>query len=319
MATIGPKKRCQICVFKGGEVEVSPPPSAQSDHPATPEDPQSIPCSKIKHLLVLNMLRNRVKTSLRLHLQGEPILPYRASTQGFTMGDREENLVKLLRNAMSLINDPSGNAAPSKYLRRINELDPRDMFTEAADGSLERNTFFDICCQVKLSPYHIRLIPLSHLCLVSLSFPIYLSRRLSATRVSSHPRHSPTKPQSPQSYHLLHKVSEIACLEGCSGWQTLTGNTTPAKDAQILKHQLLCVHRCCMCKVRGIGESCTYGMAQMRRPSPKGKSHPACRLFSLHTGMHMPPNMSPIVLSRPRQESNPGQRQTPNDGSGSLE
>ncbi|EIE21102.1 hypothetical protein COCSUDRAFT_43452 [Coccomyxa subellipsoidea C-169] len=100
VATIGPKKRCQICVFRGGEVE------------------------------------------------GEPIMPYRASTQGFTMGDREENLVKLLRNAMSLINNPSGNAAPSKYLRRINELDPRDMFTEAADGSLARNTFFDICCQV---------------------------------------------------------------------------------------------------------------------------------------------------------------------------
>ncbi len=225
-------------------------------------------------------------------------MPYRASTQGFTMGDREENLVKLLRNAMSLINDPSGNAAPSKYLRRINELDPRDMFTEAADGSQERNTFFDICCQVKLSPYHFRLIPLSHLCLVSLSFPIHLSRRSALQQgflltLGIAP--------GPQSYHLLHKVIEIACLEGRSGWQTLTGNTTPAKDAQILKNQLLCVHRCCMCKVRGIGESCTYGMAQMRRPSPKGKSHPACRLFKLHTRMHMSPNMSPFVLSRPRQ------------------
>ena len=85
-----------------------------------------------------------------LCIQGEPILPKRASTQGFTMSDREETLVKLLRNAMSLITDPLGNAAPSKYLRRINELDPRDMFTENPDGILERNTFFDICCKVNL-------------------------------------------------------------------------------------------------------------------------------------------------------------------------
>ncbi|KAK9908123.1 hypothetical protein WJX75_002953 [Coccomyxa subellipsoidea] len=100
VATIGPKKRCQYCLFRGTEVE------------------------------------------------GVPVEPYRASTHGFTMGDREETLVKLLRNAMSLITDPLENAAHSKYLRRINELDPRNMFTENPDGTLEHNTFFDICCKV---------------------------------------------------------------------------------------------------------------------------------------------------------------------------
>jgi hypothetical protein len=84
------------------------------------------------------------------YMQGVPVEPYRASTHGFTMGDREETLVKLLRNAMSLITDPLENAAHSKYLRRINELDPRNMFTENPDGTLEHNTFFDICCKVDL-------------------------------------------------------------------------------------------------------------------------------------------------------------------------
>ncbi|CAL8469199.1 g8740 [Coccomyxa elongata] len=99
-ATVGPRKRCQYCLFHGQEAE------------------------------------------------GEPTLPYKASTPGFTMSDREENLIKLLRNAMHLIHGSVETGPPSKYLRQINELDPRNMFTETADGLLERNTFFDICCKV---------------------------------------------------------------------------------------------------------------------------------------------------------------------------
>ncbi|BDA45056.1 probable protection of telomeres protein 1 at N-terminal half [Coccomyxa sp. Obi] len=99
-ATIGPRKKCQYCLFHGRGVE------------------------------------------------GEPTLPYRSSTPGFTMGDREENLIQLLRNAMNLIHSSVETGPPSKYLRQIRELDPRNMFTENADGFMERNTFFDICCKV---------------------------------------------------------------------------------------------------------------------------------------------------------------------------
>ncbi len=74
------------------------------------------------------------------------------------MGDREENLIKLLRSAMHLIHSSVETGPPSKYLRQINELDPRNMFTETADGLMERNTFFDICCKVHPDSCHLGAI-----------------------------------------------------------------------------------------------------------------------------------------------------------------
>lgn len=81
-------------------------------------------------------------------------MPYFSSTPSFTMGEREENLVKLLRNVMGLVEGSVDGRSASKYLKKIRELDPSNMFTENAEGVLVRNTFFDICCKVALHSCH---------------------------------------------------------------------------------------------------------------------------------------------------------------------
>lgn len=64
------------------------------------------------------------------------------------MNDHEANLVDLLRTFMAAATELPAITAPNKYLMKIRDLDPKDMWDEKPDGTRVPNTFFDICCKV---------------------------------------------------------------------------------------------------------------------------------------------------------------------------
>ena len=75
--------------------------------------------------------------------------PYLSSSTNYTMNDQEANLVNLLRAFMAAAAElPPPPAAPNKYLMKIRDLDPKNMWDEKEDGARVPNTFFDICCKV---------------------------------------------------------------------------------------------------------------------------------------------------------------------------
>lgn len=61
------------------------------------------------------------------------------------MNEREENIVRLLRNALQEV---SVQDAVSIYMHRIRDLDPPNMQSVDQEGRPQANTFFDICCKV---------------------------------------------------------------------------------------------------------------------------------------------------------------------------
>lgn len=80
-------------------------------------------------------------------MQGEPIQPYFSSSTNYTMNDQERNIVNLLRTFMTAAAELPA-VAPNKYLTRICDLDPKNMWDEREDGARVPNTFFDVCCKV---------------------------------------------------------------------------------------------------------------------------------------------------------------------------
>ena len=82
-------------------------------------------------------------------VQDEQITAYYSSAPQYTMNSREENIVRLLRTALR---DLHGQDAGGSYLRRIRDLDPPNMMTIDQEGEPWRNSFFDICCKVCMSP-----------------------------------------------------------------------------------------------------------------------------------------------------------------------
>ena len=75
-----------------------------------------------------------------------------SSSPGYSMGEREEGIITLLRAAIAQGTFRAGagqpGGAPERYLKRIRDLDPANMTSTAEDGSVVKNTFFDICCKV---------------------------------------------------------------------------------------------------------------------------------------------------------------------------
>ncbi len=84
--------------------------------------------------------------------QDEQITAYYSSAPQYTMNSREENIVRLLRTALRDIHEQDAGAS---YMRRIRDLDPPNMMTLDQQGQPWRNSFFDICCKVCLSPQKI--------------------------------------------------------------------------------------------------------------------------------------------------------------------
>ena len=77
--------------------------------------------------------------------QEERIAPLYSSASQYTMSEQEENIVRLLRNALQ---EGSVQDARGTYMRQIRDLDPPHMVSVNQEGSSRANTFFDICCKV---------------------------------------------------------------------------------------------------------------------------------------------------------------------------
>ncbi|CAK0784330.1 hypothetical protein CVIRNUC_007534 [Coccomyxa viridis] len=75
----------------------------------------------------------------------ERIAPLYSSASQYTMSEQEENIVRLLRNALQ---EGSVQDAGGTYMRQIRDLDPPHMVSVNQEGSSRANTFFDICCKV---------------------------------------------------------------------------------------------------------------------------------------------------------------------------